>query len=71
VTCMIGAVAGTPLAYAIYRAASQKVRAASRIVYLLPIAVPPLVLAFGFILVFSSDALPYLGSLWVRDKGRP
>jgi putative spermidine/putrescine transport system permease protein len=69
VTCMIGAVAGTPLAYAIYRAASQKVRAASRIVYLLPIAVPPLVLAFGFILVFSSDALPYLGSLWVLVGG--
>jgi putative spermidine/putrescine transport system permease protein len=68
-TCVIGAVVGTPLAYAIYRAASQKVRAASRIVYLLPIAVPPLVLAFGFILVFSSDELPFLGSLWVLVGG--
>ena len=68
-TCVIGAVVGTPLAYAVYRAASQKVRAASRIVYLLPIAVPPLVLAFGFILVFSSNELPFLGSLWVLVGG--
>src|ERR1700730_19075929 len=53
-TCVIGALVGLPLAYAIYRAASRKVRVAARIIYLLPIAVPPLVLAFGFILVFSS-----------------
>lgn len=68
-TCIVGALVGTPLAYAIYRAASQKVRAAARIIYLLPIAVPPLVLAFGFILVFSSDELPFLGSLWVLVGG--
>lgn len=68
-TCVIGAVIGTPLAYAIYRAASQQVRAAARIIYLLPIAVPPLVLAFGFILVFSSDELPFLGSLWILVGG--
>ncbi len=68
-TCVIGALTGMPLAYAIYRAASQKVRAAAGIVYLLPIAVPPLVLAFGFILVFSSDELPFLGSLWVLVGG--
>ncbi len=68
-TCVIGALVGVPLAYAIYRAASRKVRAAARIVYLLPIAVPPLVLAFGFILVFSSDELPFLGSLWVLVGG--
>lgn len=68
-TCAITAVIGLPFAYAIYRAASRGVRAAARIVYLLPIAVPPLVLAFGFILVFSSDTLPYLGSLWVLIGG--
>ena len=45
------------------------VRALARVVYLLPIAVPPLVLAFGFILVFSSDALPCLGSIWVLIGG--
>ena len=36
---------------------------------LLPIAVPPLVLGFGFVLVFSSDVLPYLGNLWVLIAG--
>jgi putative spermidine/putrescine transport system permease protein len=30
---------------------------------------PPLVLAFGFILVFSSDTLPWLGSIWVLAAG--
>jgi len=68
-TCVIAALIGLPLAYAIYRAASRGVRAAARIVYLLPIAVPPLVLAFGFVLVFSSDELPFLGSLWVLVGG--
>jgi putative spermidine/putrescine transport system permease protein len=68
-TCGLGAVIGMPLAYAIYRAASRQLRAAARIIYLLPIAVPPLVLAFGFILVFSSDQLPFLGSLWVLVGG--
>src|SRR3546814_3175377 len=29
----------------------------------------PLVLGFGFILVFSSDALPYLGSGWLLVGG--
>jgi putative spermidine/putrescine transport system permease protein len=68
-TCVVATVVGLPLAYAVYRAASRGVRAAARIVYLLPIAVPPLVLAFGFVLVFSSDQLPFLGSLWVLIGG--
>ncbi len=42
---------------------------AARIVTLMPIAVPELVLAFGFILVFSSDALPWLGSFWLLAAG--
>lgn len=68
-TCIICVVIGLPLAYAIYRAASRGVRAAARVVYLLPIAVPPLVLAFGFILVFSTDMLPFLGSVWLLIGG--
>lgn len=68
-TCFLNVLIGVPFAYAIYRAASRGVRAAARIVYLLPIAVPPLVLAFGFILIFSTDTLPYLGSLWVLIGG--
>jgi putative spermidine/putrescine transport system permease protein len=68
-TCVFSSLIGVPLAYAIYKAASRGVRVAARVVYLLPIAVPPLVLAFGFVLVFSSDALPFLGSLWVLVGG--
>jgi putative spermidine/putrescine transport system permease protein len=64
-TCVVTALLGLPLANTIYSAGSRGVRAAARLIALLPIAVPPLVLGFGFVLVFSSDALPYLGSLWV------
>jgi putative spermidine/putrescine transport system permease protein len=39
------------------------------VISLLPIAVPPLVLGFGFVLVFSSDALPWLGSLGLLIAG--
>lgn len=68
-TCVVNALIGLPLAYAIYGAASRGVRAAARILYLLPIAVPPIVLAFGFVLVFSSDTLPFLGSTTVLIGG--
>ena len=60
---------GTPLAYALYAAASRRVRLAARILHLLPVAVPAIVLGFGFMLVFSTDALPYLGSTWVLVGG--
>lgn len=68
-TCAVDALIGLPLAYAIYGAASRGVRAAARILYLLPIAVPPIVLAFGFVLVFSSDTLPFLGSTFLLIGG--
>lgn len=61
-TCVINTLIGVPLAYAIQASARRGVRTAARIVTLLPIAVPELVLGFGFILVFSSDTLPWLGS---------
>jgi putative spermidine/putrescine transport system permease protein len=54
-----------PLAYALYRGSARGIRAAGRILFLLPIAVPPVVLGFGFILIFSTDALPWLGSIWL------
>ena len=60
---------GVPLAYALHRARSRLARIGGRILALLPVAVPPLVLAFGFILVFSSDTLPFLGSGWVMVGG--
>ncbi len=68
-TCAICTVLAVPLAYSLYRSASRGVMVAARIMFLLPIAAPPLVLAFGFILVFSSDQLPWLGSLWLLIAG--
>lgn len=69
ITCSTCAAIGLPLAYAIFRTGSRRIRALARILYQLPVALPALVLAFGFILVFSSDALPWLGSLWLLAAG--
>ncbi len=63
--CVADVLICLPLAYAIYATANKGVSAAARVITLLPIAVPELVLAFGFILVFSSDTLPWLGSQWL------
>ena len=68
-TCAVCLAAGLPLAYAVYRSPSARVRALARALYQLPVALPALVLAFGFILVFSSDALPWLGSVWLLVGG--
>ncbi len=68
-TCLVNALVGVPLAYVIHGAARAGVRFAARLVSLMPIAVPELVLAFGFILVFSSNALPFLGSTWLLVMG--
>lgn len=68
-TCILNILIGLPLAYAIQAGAKGGVRFAARLVTLMPVAVPELVLAFGFILVFSSDALPWLGSFWLLAAG--
>jgi putative spermidine/putrescine transport system permease protein len=68
-TCALAALVGVPLAYALNSAANLRVRVATRVAYLLPVAVPPLVLGFGFVLVFSSDVLPFLGSTWLLVGG--
>lgn len=60
---------GLPLAYAVFRTTNPTVRALARVLYLLPVALPALVLAFGFILIFSSDTLPWLGSIWLLVAG--
>ncbi|MDO9165673.1 MAG: hypothetical protein Q7U13_06150, partial [Rhodoferax sp.] len=64
-------VIGLPLAYAVFRAHDPRVRAAARVLYQLPVALPALVLAFGFIMVFSSDTLPWLGSIWLLIEKCP
>jgi len=69
ITCVACALIGLPLAYTVFRAESARVRALARVLYQMPVALPPLVLAFGFILVFSSDTLPWLGSVWLLAAG--
>jgi putative spermidine/putrescine transport system permease protein len=68
-TCAACLALGLPCAYAIFRSRSARMRSLARVLYQLPVAMPPLVLAFGFILVFSSDALPWLGSIWLLTAG--
>ncbi|MBU0724625.1 MAG: ABC transporter permease subunit [Alphaproteobacteria bacterium] len=68
-TCVIDALIGVPLAYALHAARQRGIGLAVRMVSLMPIVVPELVLAFGFILVFSSDTLPWLGSVWLLIAG--
>ena len=68
-TCVLSTFLSLPLAYALHKGTSKGVKIAGRVAFLLPIAVPPVVLAFGFILVFSSDALPWLGSIWLLIAG--
>lgn len=69
VTCVACLAIGLPLAYAVFRARDPRVRALASALYQMPVALPPLVLAFGFILVFSSDTLPWLGSVWLLVAG--
>ena len=61
-TAAVCLAAGLPLAWGVYRSPDPRVRAIVRILTQLPVALPALVLAFGFVLVFSSDTLPWLGS---------
>ena len=69
VTCALCVAMGLPLGYAVFRADNPWIRSLARVLYQMPVALPPLVLAFGFILVFSSDALPWLGSIWLLAAG--
>ncbi len=68
-TCLACLLIGLPFAYAVFRTDRPVVRAVTRLLYQLPVAMPPLVLAFAFILVFSSDTLPWLGSVWLLIAG--
>ncbi|WP_432261104.1 ABC transporter permease [Cupriavidus sp. TMH.W2] len=61
--CGAAAATGVPLAYALHHGALAGRGTISRIVTLLPVAVPALTLGFGYITVFGSDTLPWLGSL--------
>ncbi|WP_345816639.1 ABC transporter permease (plasmid) [Paraburkholderia sp. PREW-6R] len=63
--CTLNAVLGVPLAYALHHGARAGRGLVARLVMLMPIAVPPLTLGFGYITVFGGDTLPWLGTLWL------
>lgn len=62
-TCAAAAVLATPLAYVLYHRGRQGSAIAGRLLASLPVAVPALTLGFGYVLVFSSDQMPWLGTL--------
>ena len=60
--CAIDAVLALPLAYSLYHGARRGHALASRIVSAMPVAVPAITLGFGYMIVFNTDAMPWLGS---------
>lgn len=60
--CIINAVLALPLAYALYHSARRGKALASRIISAMPVAVPAITLGFGYMIVFNTDAMPWLGS---------
>ncbi|ACO73331.1 ABC transporter permease [Laribacter hongkongensis] len=60
--CAINVLLCVPLAYTLVHGAHQRNQFATRMLTLLPVAVPTITLGFGYILVFNTDALPWLGS---------
>lgn len=62
VTCVAVTAIALPMAYALTRNMGRFATLFSRLVTSLPIAAPPVVLAFGYIIVFSTDELPWLGT---------
>jgi len=62
-TCVIGAALALPLAYSLYHRAARAGSWAARLMSSTTVAVPTITLGFGYLLVFNSDRLPWLGSL--------
>jgi putative spermidine/putrescine transport system permease protein len=61
--CAINTVLALPLAYSLYHRARRTGSWAARLVSAMPVAVPTITLGFGYLIVFNTDWLPWLGSL--------
>ena len=61
--CVINTLLAVPLALALSHAARRKGSAAARIVSAMPVAVPTITLGFGYMIVFNTDLMPWLGTL--------
>jgi len=68
-TCVIVVLIGVPMAYGMERGKFKRTQFFTRLLQLMPIAAPPMVVAFGYIILFSSDAFPYLGTTWLLILG--
>lgn len=62
-TCAINTVLALPLAYSLHNSATRGSGFAQRIVSAMPVAVPAITLGFGFMVVFNTDLMPWLGSM--------
>jgi len=67
--CLVVVAVGVPLAYGMERGSLKRAQFLTRLMHLLPIAAPPMVVAFGYIVLFSSDALPFIGATWLLVVG--
>lgn len=61
--CAINTVLALPLAYSLYHHSRRAGSWAARLVSAMPVAVPTITLGFGYLIVFNTDWLPWLGSL--------
>lgn len=61
--CAINAVIALPLAYSLHHGAGRRGGLAAKVINGLPVAVPTITLGFGYMIVFNSDVLPWLGSM--------
>ena len=61
--CAINTVLALPLAYSLYHRSGRAGSWAARLVSAMPVAVPTITLGFGYVMVFNTDWLPWLGSL--------
>ncbi len=61
--CLVNAILAVPLAYSLHHGARRHGGSIARLVSALPIAVPTITLGFGYMIVFNTDQLPWLGSM--------
>jgi putative spermidine/putrescine transport system permease protein len=69
IVCVLNLLIVTPFVWVLQVKAPPFYEQVARFAALLPIAVPELVLGFGFILAFTREITPWLGSFWLLIVG--
>ncbi|CCN86018.1 ABC transporter permease [Vibrio nigripulchritudo] len=67
--CALNLMIITPLVCSLQLVAQPRITAFARLSALLPIAAPELVIGFGFILAFTRETTPWLGTTWLLVVG--